>query len=96
VIRPEHPVIKLPAYKATVLVGGASMTFSEPYMFVLAISAVLSIPLVLAIRTLLATKQHVILPILRLRITNGHALIYEPSDLQDETTSPIHARRTSW
>lgn len=29
------------------------MTFSEPYMFVLAISAVLSIPLVLAIRTLL-------------------------------------------
>ena len=26
------------------------MTFSEPYMFVLAISAVLSIPLVLAIR----------------------------------------------
>ena len=55
------------------------MTFSEPYMFVLAISAVLSIPLVLAIRTLLATKQHVILPILRLRITNGHALIYEPS-----------------
>ena len=71
------------------------MTFSEPYMFVLVISAVLSIPLVLAIRTLLATKQHVILPILRLRIT-GHALIYEPSDLQDETTSPIHARRTSW
>ena len=56
------------------------MTFSEPYMFVLAISAVLSIPLVLAIRTLLAIKQHVILPILRLRITNGHALIYEPSD----------------
>ena len=55
------------------------MTFSEPYMFVLVISAVLSIPLVLAIRTLLATKQHVILPILRLRITNGHALIYEPS-----------------
>ena len=60
------------------------MTFSEPYMFVLVISAVLSIPLVLAIRTLLATKQHVILPILRLRITNGHALIYEPSDPQDE------------
>jgi len=60
------------------------MNSSEPYMFVLAISAVLSIPLVLAIRTL------------RLRITNGHALNYEPSDLQDETTSPIHARRTSW
>jgi hypothetical protein len=43
------------------------MTFSEPYMFVLAISAVVSIPLVLAIRTLLGTKQHVILPILRER-----------------------------
>jgi hypothetical protein len=72
------------------------MTFSEPYMFVLAISAVLSIPLVLAIRTLLATKQHVILPILRLRITKGHALIYEPSDPQDKPTSSIQARRTSW
>jgi hypothetical protein len=72
------------------------MTFSEPYMFVLAISAVLSIPLVLAIRTLLATKQHVIRPILRLRITKGHAWINEPSDPQDEPTSTIQARRTSW
>lgn len=72
------------------------MTLSEPYMFVLAISALLSIPLVLAIRTLLATKQHVILPILRLRITNGHAMIYELSDPQDEPTPSIQARRTSW
>ena len=72
------------------------MTFSEPYMFVLAISAVVSIPLVLAIRTLLGTKQHVILPILRLRIANGHAFIHEPSDPQDEPTSPIQARSTSW
>jgi hypothetical protein len=69
------------------------MTFSEPYMFVLAISAVLSIPLVLATRTLLATE---ILPILRLCITKGHAWINEPSDPQDEPTSTIQARRTSW
>jgi hypothetical protein len=72
------------------------MTLSEPYMFVLAISALLSIPLVLAIRTLLATKQHVILPILRLRITNGHAMIYELSDPQDEPIPSIQPRRTSW
>jgi hypothetical protein len=65
------------------------MTFSEPYMFVLAISAVVSIPLVLAIRTLLGTKQHVILPILRLRITNGHALIYEPSDPKTHEPHPF-------
>ena len=72
------------------------MTFSESYMFVFAISAVLSIPLVLAIRTLLATKQHVILPILRLRITKGHAMINEHSDPQDEPTPFIQVRRTSW
>ena len=44
------------------------MTFSESYVFVLVISLLLSIPLGLAIRTLLATKEHVILPILRLRM----------------------------
>ena len=65
------------------------MTFSEPYMFVLAISAVLSIPLFLAIRTLLATKQHVILPILRLRIANGHAFIHEPSDPKTHEPHPF-------
>ena len=65
------------------------MTFSEPYMFVLAISALLSIPLGLAIRTLLATKQHVILPIFRLRITNGQAMIYELSDPQTNQPHPF-------
>jgi hypothetical protein len=49
------------------------MTFSEPYMFVLVISSFLSIPFGLAIRTLLRTKPSVILPILRLRITNGQS-----------------------
>ena len=62
------------------------MTFSEAYMFVFAISAVLSIPLVLAIRTLLATKQHVLLPILRLRVTKSHPMICEHSDLEDKPT----------
>jgi len=65
------------------------MTFSEPYVFVFAISAVLSIPLVLAIRTLLATKQHVLLPILRLRITKSHAMICEHFDLEDKPTPSI-------
>ena len=72
------------------------MTFSEAYMFVFAISAVLSIPLVLAIRTLLATKQHVILPILRLRLTKGHSMTCEHSDPEDEPIPSIQARRTSW
>ena len=72
------------------------MTFSESYMFVFAISAVLVIPLVLAIRTLLAAKPHVILPILRLRITKGHAMIGEHSAPKDKPTPSIQARRTSW
>ena len=57
------------------------MTFSEPYVFVLAISLVLFVPLSVAIRTLLATKEHVILPILRLRITKGpiHTLVHDSS-----------------
>ena len=50
------------------------MTFSESYVFVFVISLLLSIPLGLAIRTLLATKEHVILPILRLRIRKSPSL----------------------
>ncbi len=72
------------------------MTFSEAYMFVFAISAVLSIPLVLAIRTLLATKQHVILPILRLRLTKGHSMTCEHSDPEDKPIPSIQAWGTSW
>ena len=59
-------------------------------------SAVLSIPVVLAIRTLLATKQHVILPILRLRIAKNHSMTCEHSDPEDEPIPTIQARRTSW
>ena len=44
------------------------MTFSESYVFVFVIGLLLSIPLGLAIRTLLATKEYVIIPILRLRM----------------------------
>jgi len=72
------------------------MTFSESYMFVFAISAVLSIPVVIAIRTLLATKQHVILPILRLRLTKSHSMTCEYSDPEDEPIPTIQARRTLW
>ena len=72
------------------------MTFSEAYMFVFAISAVLSIPVVLAIRTLLATKQHVILPILRLSLTKDHSMISVHSDPKDKPISSIQARRASW
>ena len=72
------------------------MTFSESYMFVFAINAVLFIPLVLAIRTLLATKQHVILPILRLSLTKDHSAISEHSDPKDKPISSFQARRTSW
>jgi hypothetical protein len=63
------------------------MTFSESYVFVLAISLALCIPLGLVIRTLLATKHHVILPILRIRITKSE---------EGETSSSLSARRTSW
>lgn len=72
------------------------MTFSESYMFVFTISAVPSIPLVLVIRTLLASKQHVILPILRLRLTKVHSMTCEDSDPEDEPIPFIQARRTSW
>ncbi len=72
------------------------MTFSESYIFVFAISAVLFSPVVLVFRTLLATKQHVILPILRLRLTKVHSMTYEDSDLEDEPIPSIQARRTSW
>ena len=68
------------------------MTFSESYIFVFAISAVLSIPVVLAIRTLLATKQH----ILRLRIAKNHSMTCEHSDPADEHIPTIQARRTLW
>jgi hypothetical protein len=47
------------------------MTFSESYLFVLVISCLLSIPLGIAIRTLLNSKQRVILPILRLSIATS-------------------------
>jgi hypothetical protein len=47
------------------------MTFSDPYMFVLVVSSVLCIPMALAIKTLLGTKEYVILPILRLCMTSG-------------------------
>ena len=66
------------------------MTFSESYIFVFAISAVLSIPVVLAIRTLLATKQHVI------RIAKNHSMTCEHSDPEDEPIPTIQARRTLW
>jgi hypothetical protein len=63
------------------------MTFSESYMFVLGISLALCIPLGLAVRTLLATKHHVIRPILRMRITKSE---------EGDTSSSLQARRTSW
>jgi methylglyoxal synthase len=44
--------------------------FSESYFFVLIISSSLFVPISLAVRTLLAMKTHVVLPILRRRITN--------------------------
>ncbi len=47
------------------------MIFSEPYLFVLIMNSWLFVPIVLTLRTLLRMRQHVILPILRLRITNG-------------------------
>ena len=67
------------------------MTLSESYLFVLVISSVLFIPLGLAIRTLLVTKEHVILPILRLRITKcpNQTLVHGSSDYADESISFI-------
>ena len=47
------------------------MIFSEPYFFVFIISSWLFVPIALTVRTLLSMKHHVILPILRVRITNG-------------------------
>ena len=49
------------------------MIFSEPYLSVLSINSWLFVPLGLTLRTLLRMRQHVILPILRIRIwvTNG-------------------------
>ncbi len=57
------------------------MNLPEAYIFVLVLTALLFIPLGLAIRTLLAAKTHVILPILRLRMTDGrsHPLIHQHS-----------------
>ena len=74
------------------------MTFSESYMFVLVISLVLCIPLRLAIRTLLATKEYVILPVLRLCIMIGQTqpLAHDSSSPESKLTSSIQSRRTSW
>ena len=47
------------------------MIFSEPYLFVLIMNSWLLVPIGLTLRTLLRMRQHVILPILRIRITNG-------------------------
>lgn len=64
------------------------MSFSESYFFVLLISSLLCIPLGLAIRTLLNTKERVILPILRLCMTKNIAKsIMEPSLTIDRTSA---------
>ena len=47
------------------------MIFSEPYVFVLLMNSWLFVPIGLALRTLLPMRQHVILPILHIRIMNG-------------------------
>ena len=69
------------------------MIVSEPYVFVLMISSALCIPLALAVKTLLATKQYVILPILRLRVMDGHtrAFVRKSSHPIGEPTSSIQS-----
>jgi len=44
---------------------------AEPYSFVLVVSAALSIPLGLALRTLLRLEERVIVPILRVASSSG-------------------------
>ncbi len=63
------------------------MIFSEPYLFVLIMNSWLFVPIVLTLRTLLRMRQHVILPILRLRITNG---LTEKEELSNSGRSICH------
>ena len=78
------------------------MLFSESYLFVLILSSSLSIPISLAVRTLLAMKTHLVFPILRLRLMNDltETRITEAaatSTVSQGNASPsIHAGRQSW
>lgn len=63
------------------------MSFSEPYLFVLIMNSWLFVPIGLTLRTLLRMRQHVILPILRIRITNG---LTEKEELSNSGRSICH------
>jgi hypothetical protein len=75
---------------------------SESYLFVLIISSALFVPIGLAIRTLLSMNEHVILPILRLRITNdltatkSSETVSTATVIQGKAIPSIHAGRRSW
>jgi hypothetical protein len=47
------------------------MTFPESAFFIFMFSAVLAIPIGIAVRTLLAMKERVFIPILRVRTASG-------------------------
>jgi hypothetical protein len=78
------------------------MIVPESYLFVLIVSSSLLVPIGLALRTLLAMKAHVVLPILRLRITNHltemKVMETVPTTAVSEgnARSSIHAGRQSW
>jgi len=68
------------------------MILSESYLFVLIINSWLFVPFGLSLRTLLRMRQHVILPILRLRITHG---LTEKEELSNSGRSIRHSRKAS-
>jgi hypothetical protein len=55
------------------------MTFPESAFFIFMISAVLAIPIGIAVRTLLAMKERVFVPILRVRTASGdiQTIVYQ-------------------
>jgi hypothetical protein len=58
---------------------GTSMIFPESYFFISVISGTLIVPISIAVRTLLGMKEHVIVPLLRVRTSTGHihTIIYQ-------------------
>ena len=78
------------------------MICSESYLFVLTLSSCLFVPIGLIVRTLLGMRQHVILPILRIRITTepremrSYRRLTAASVIQSKASPSIQSGRASW
>lgn len=57
------------------------MSSSDPYIFIFVLSVIIAVPVGFAVRTLLAMKERVIVPILRMRTETGgkQAITYKRS-----------------